>query len=107
MNANQIPRWNALTWLHYRYGVLPVIAAILLLTVVFILLWKCAKHSDRFSRYLYAVLLLRTVLGLIANLLVVYSTEITPLMMGLMPWDVAFVIMILWKRTDRNEKTDQ
>lgn len=107
MNANQIPRWNALTWLNYLYGILPVIATLLLLSGVFVLLWKCAKNSDRLSRYLYAVLLLRTVLGLSANLLVVYSTEITPLMMGLMPWDVIFVIMILWKRMDRHGKTGQ
>lgn len=104
LNANRIPRWNALTWLRHVYGILPVIAAILLLAAVFILLWKCAKNSDRLSRYLYAVLVLRTVLGLIANLLVVYSTEITPLMMGLMPWDVILVIMILWKRPEKTEE---
>jgi len=84
---------------------LPVAAALVLSASVFILLWQCAKNSDRLSRYLYAVLLLRTVLGLIANLLVVYSTEITPLMLGLMPWDVIFVIMILWTREDRHENT--
>lgn len=103
LNANLIPRWNSLVWLNYVYGFLPVAAAMLLLVGVFVLLWKCAKNSDRLSKFLYTVLLLRTVLGLIANLLVVYSTEITPLMMGLMPWDVIFVIMILWRRTKKNE----
>lgn len=104
MNASQIPRRNALTWLHCLYGILPVIGAVLLLAAVFILLWKFVKHSDRLSHYLYAVLLLRTLLGLIANLLVVYSTEITPLMLGLMPWDVVFVMMILWRRPEKKEK---
>lgn len=104
VNANHVPRWNSLAWLNYIYGFLPVVVAILLLAGVFVLLWKCAKQSDRLSRYLYAVLVLRTVLGLIANLLVVYSTEITPLMMGMMPWDVIFVIMILWRRPVKKTK---
>jgi cytochrome c biogenesis factor len=95
-----------MAWLNAEYGILPVLAALVLLTGAFILLWKCAKNSDRLSRYLYAVLLLRTILGLIANLLVVYSTNITPLMMGLMPWDLIFVIMILWTRQNGDNNAE-
>jgi len=105
INAWRVPQYSSLAWLNSAFGILPVAAALVLSASVFILLWQCAKNSDRLSRYLYAVLLLRTVLGLIANLLVVYSTEITPLMLGLMPWDVIFVIMILWTREDRHENT--
>jgi len=105
--AHNVPLYNSMAWLNAEYGILTVLAALVLLTGAFFLLLKCAKNSDRLSRYLYAVLLLRTVLGLIANLLVVYSTEITPLMMGLMPWDIIFVIMILWRRTDRHENKGQ
>jgi len=68
-----------------------------------ILPYRCAKQRDRLSQYLYAVLLLRTVLGLLANLFLVYSTEITPLMMGRIPFDVIFVILILWTKTNRND----
>ena len=105
--ARDVPLYNSLAWLNAEYGILPVLAALVLLTGAFILLWKCAKNSDRLSRYLYAILLLRTILGLIANLLVVYSTTITPLMMGLKPWDIIFVIMILWTRKDRHENKGQ
>lgn len=104
--ARDVPLYNSLAWLNAEFGILPVLAALALLTGAFILLWKCAKNSDRLSRYLYAVLLLRTVLGLIANLLVVYSSTITPLMMGLMPWDIILVIMILWPRQNRHEETE-
>ncbi len=106
MSIDQLPLWNSLTWLHYIFGILPVIAAVLLLAGAFIFLWKCAKKNDRLSRYLYTVLLLRTVLGLLANLLVVYSTDITPLMMGLMPWDLIFVIMILWTRQNGDNNAE-
>jgi len=103
LNARRIPLYNSAAWLYQVYGILPVLAVLVFLAGIFLLLHRCTKHSGRFVKYLYAVLLLRTVLGLLANLLLVYSAEITPLMMGYMPFDVVFVILILLTRADRNE----
>ena len=95
LNASRIPKYNSAAWLYQIFGILPVLIVLALLTGVFLLLRQCVKNSGRFHKYLYSVLLLRTVLGLLANLLLVYSTDITPLMMGLIPYDVIYIIMIL------------
>jgi len=102
LNARRIPCYNSAAWLYQVYGILPVLAVLILLAESFLLLRHCTKHSGRFCRYLYTVLLLRTVLGLLANLLLVYSTDITPIIMGRLPLDIIFVILILCSRTARN-----
>ncbi len=106
LNARRIPRYTSAAWLYQVYGILPVLAVLVLLAGMFLLLRKCAENSGWFGRYLYAVLLLRTGLGLLANLFLVYSSEITPLMMGRLPMDIIYVIMILCEQKNRHEKTE-
>ncbi len=89
----QIPGNDNLAWIRYVYGIFAALGVLLLIGVTFFLLYKCVGNNG-LRRYLFAVLAVRTVIGLAANLLLVFSTDMTPLMLGSM-YDIAFVLGIL------------
>jgi len=79
-----------------------VLGVLILLAGALILLGMAAKSS--LGRYLWTILLARTVLGLAANLLVVFSTNVYPLMMGSFPLDLLFVGIILLDGKEKQPK---
>lgn len=92
-HLSNIPISDSLAWIRHAYGLFNAIVLLIFLGATLYLLYKCCG-KNRLRLCLFAILSVRTAIGLAANLLLVFATDITPLMLGSM-YDIALILGIL------------
>lgn len=94
-SLENVPEDCSIAWLRSACGIWTAIAAVAVLAALLILLYRAARSGGRFSMALYGVLLAKTAVGLLNNLFLFLSAEMTPMMLGYRPIDLILVILIL------------